>query len=131
MVKLGPVLPHSVSEISNKNPRISLQQGMRLGGMPSVSICRSWWWAVVVVIVCLVLLPSFTVAQIYTSSLAGKVRDASGAAMPGAKVSVENEGTNLVEERATNDSRFCSYPTLLPGTYTLTVSAKGFATWVH
>jgi hypothetical protein len=54
--------------------------------MPSVSsICRSWWWAVVVVIVCLVLLPSFTAAQTYTSSLAGNVRDASGAAVPGAK----------------------------------------------
>jgi hypothetical protein len=100
--------------------------------MPSVSsICRSWWWAVVVVIVCLVLLPSFTAAQTYTSSLAGNVRDASGAAVPGAKVSVKNEGTNLVEERATNDSGFFGYPPLLPGTYTLTVSAKGFATWVH
>jgi hypothetical protein len=75
--------------------------------MPSVSsICRSWWWAVVVVIVCLVLLPSFTAVQTYTSSLAGNVR---GAAVPGAKVSVKNEGTNVVEERATNDSGFFSY----------------------
>ena len=50
--------------------------------------------------------------------------------MPGAKVTVKNEGTNVVEEDdTTNDAGFFSYPTLLPGTYTLTVSAKGFATW--
>ena len=71
--------------------------------MPSVSICRSWWWAVVVVIVCLVLLPSFTVAQTYTSSWAGKVRDASGAAVPGAKVSIERR--NETRGR-TRDERF-------------------------
>jgi hypothetical protein len=77
-----------------------------------------------------------TAAQLYGCAniyefLGSNVRDASGAWAPSAKISVKNEGTNLVEERATNDSGFFSYPTLLPSTYTLTVSAKGFATWVH
>ena len=98
--------------------------------MPSVSsICHASRWMALLLIACLVLLPSFTAAQTYTSSLAGNVRDASGAAVPGAKVTVKNEGTNVVEERKTNEAGFFSYPTLLPGTYTLTVSAKGFATW--
>jgi Carboxypeptidase regulatory-like domain len=98
--------------------------------MPSVSsICRSSWWMVLLLIACLVLMPSFTAAQTYTSSLNGTVRDASGAAVPGAKVSVKNEGTNVVEERTANDSGYFSYPTLLPGTYTVSVSAKGFAAW--
>ena len=98
--------------------------------MPSVSsICHASRWTALLLIACLVLLPSFAAAQTYTSSLAGNVRDASGAAVPSAKVTVKNEGTNVVEERTTNEGGFFSYPTLLPGTYTLTVSAKGFATW--
>jgi hypothetical protein len=66
--------------------------------MPSLSsICRSSRWVVLLLIACLALLPSFTAAQTYTSSLSGSVRDASGAAVPGAKISVKNEGTNVVD----------------------------------
>ena len=66
-------------------------------------------------------------AQVETStSIRGIVTDSSGAAVPGAKVDIRNTATN--EERTTNTdgSGFYAFPSIVPGTYDVTVIHPGF-----
>jgi hypothetical protein len=64
-----------------------------------------------------------------TGAITGTVSDASGAVVAGAKVDVVNEGTGQTERHVTTDSAGAFTATLLPvGTYTVQVSASGFAT---
>ena len=67
-------------------------------------------------------------AQETTGGLQGTVKDPSGAIVPGAKVVVT--GTALVgsKEAQTDGSGYYRFANLPPGTYTLTVTAKGFST---
>src|SRR5271168_5005465 len=69
-----------------------------------------------------------TLAQETTGGLQGVVKDPSGALVPGAKVVVT--GASLVgsKEVETDGSGYYRFINLPPGTYTLTVSAKGFST---
>lgn len=95
--------------------------------VPSAHRCMRW--ALLLVALSLVVLPGLTTAQTYTGALSGTVRDASGAVIPNAKVVVKNEATNSSDERTSNENGYFSFPTLLPGSYTVTITAKGFATW--
>ena len=61
-----------------------------------------------------------------TATLSGTVQDATGAVVPGAQVSLINDATNDTRVVQTNDSGIYAFPALLPATYTLKVSAKGF-----
>jgi hypothetical protein len=70
-----------------------------------------------------------TLAQTVTSSLSGTVADTSGAAVPGAKVVLTNEGTSTSQTVTANSTGYFSFTAILPGTYTLAISAKGFSTW--
>jgi len=64
-----------------------------------------------------------------TGAITGTVSDASGAVVAGAKVDIVNEGTGQAERHVTSDSTGAFSATLLPvGTYTVQVSASGFAT---
>jgi len=64
-----------------------------------------------------------------TGAITGTVSDASGAVVAGAKVDIVNEATGQVERHVTTDSAGAFTATLLPvGTYTVQVSASGFAT---
>ena len=72
-----------------------------------------------------------TFGQTVTSSLSGTVADTSGAAVPGAKVVLTNEGTNLSQTATANDTGFFAFTAIQPGSYTLTVQAKGFSTWTE
>jgi hypothetical protein len=71
--------------------------------------------------------PAF--AQTVTSSLSGTVADTSGASVPGAKVVLTNEGTNASQSTTASGAGYFSFTAILPGTYTLTISAKGFEAW--
>ena len=66
--------------------------------------------------------------QTDTGTILGEVTDASGGAIPGAQVSIENQGTN-VRQKVTTDAQgnFTSSP-LAIGSYRVSVSAKGFGT---
>ena len=58
--------------------------------------------------------------------IAGTVEDVTSAVIPGASVTVHNDGTNA-EQHLTADSKgYFDAPLLEPGTYTVTVSAAGF-----
>lgn len=60
-------------------------------------------------------------------AIGGTVTDASGAAVPGAKVTVKNLGTNAEEVVMTDDTGYFRVGKLQPATYSVSVSAQGFA----
>ena len=61
-----------------------------------------------------------------SASLSGTVQDPQGNVIGGAKVTVADPIKNLKFEGTTSDSGTFSFPTLQPGTYTLTVEMAGF-----
>jgi hypothetical protein len=64
--------------------------------------------------------------QVLYGSLTGNVTDASGSAVPNAKVEALNIGTGVTKSVITNDRGAYLMSDLLPGTYTITVSAPAF-----
>ncbi len=67
-------------------------------------------------------------AQSDSSSISGFVRDASAAAVSGARVTVRNESTAFERQVTTNEAGFYTVTNLAPGYYTVTVEAPGFRT---
>ncbi|MBV9483318.1 MAG: TonB-dependent receptor [Acidobacteria bacterium] len=65
-------------------------------------------------------------AQVESAKIVGTVRDASGAVLPGAKVTVTNVGTNVTRSLATDNGGNYVVTELRPGTYTVTVTQPGF-----
>jgi outer membrane receptor protein involved in Fe transport len=83
-------------------------------------------------ILALALLASTPVqAQVAGATLSGTVTDASGAAVPNAKVSIKNSATGVVRDVTSDSAGFYSVPNLLPGVYNTTVEAAGFSTSVQ
>src|SRR6266699_4420449 len=73
----------------------------------------------------LVLTPTAS-AQKTSGTITGTVTDPSGAAVPGATVSVVNERTGAAREAATNEEGSFSFPELEAGTYRITINKGGF-----
>ncbi|MBM3769474.1 MAG: carboxypeptidase regulatory-like domain-containing protein, partial [Acidobacteria bacterium] len=65
-------------------------------------------------------------SQSSTATLQGLISDASGAAVPGAEVSIVNLGTNMSRKFTTADSGIYSFPLLPPGRYRVEVAKSGF-----
>ncbi len=61
-----------------------------------------------------------------TSAIIGQVSDASGAAVPGATVTVTNKETGLRRSASSDDSGRFNFPQLKPGAYSVKVEAEGF-----
>jgi hypothetical protein len=72
------------------------------------------------------LLSCAAAAQGVRASLLGHVTDESGAAVPGAQVTITNAGTNETRTTETDASGNYVVPQLLPGEYTLSVELTGF-----
>jgi len=68
-------------------------------------------------------------AQKVTGSISGTVSDPSGAAVPGAKVSVTNEATGFKAEMVSNSEGGYLVPDLPPSVYKLRITANGFQTF--
>jgi hypothetical protein len=62
-------------------------------------------------------------------TISGLVTDSSGAVMPGAQVKITNQLTGLNRMFITNQSGNYEAPALIVGTYSVEVSASGFATY--
>jgi Carboxypeptidase regulatory-like domain len=72
-----------------------------------------------------------TRAQVSGATLSGLVTDENGGPVPDANVTVKNLGTGVARDLKTNADGFYSAPNLIPGTYEVRVTAKGFQTLVQ
>jgi hypothetical protein len=71
-------------------------------------------------------LPSVVYAQVLYGSVVGNVKDQSGAAVPGATVTITSKETNQVRTATTNEEGGYSVPNVQSGTYEVRVSRDGF-----
>jgi uncharacterized protein YidB (DUF937 family) len=76
----------------------------------------------------LFLYQSSAFAQETTAGIQGTVKDAQGGLVPGATVEVTSPALVGSEKVTTDAAGYYHFATLPPGTYTLTVNAKGFRT---
>ena len=93
--------------------------GLSQGGRLSKAVC-----AVLLVSMSCALLTAQNV--VLTGSLGGRVTDPSGAIVPGATVVVRNLTTGVQQSAATNHVGLYRFPMVMPGTYSITASLKGF-----
>jgi hypothetical protein len=63
--------------------------------------------------------------------ITGLVTDASGAVIPGARLTITNENTNAARTATTNEAGVYSVPSLTPGTYSARAEADGFQSVVR
>lgn len=68
-------------------------------------------------------------AQIASNTITGTVTDASGAVVPGAAITLTNQGTNVTTNSRSNAAGQYTFPYLQQGVYTLSVSASGFTSY--
>ncbi len=68
-----------------------------------------------------------TYAQVVQGTLTGVVTDSGGALLPNASVNVRSPETGFTRDAKTNGEGIFNFNDLQPGTYTVTVSAEGFA----
>jgi len=80
----------------------------------------------ILVLLCLSAICPMALAQVTNASLTGLVTDASGAAIAGVQISVQNNNTSFVQKTVTNDTGVYLVAPLNPGPYTLTAERKGF-----
>lgn len=80
----------------------------------------------VVILVCL--FANSLIAQSTTATLSGTVTDEGDSVVPGAKVTVSNNGTGFTRRVVTNEKGEFSVPLLPPNSYLITIERQGFAT---
>ncbi len=85
---------------------------------------------VLIALLLLLALVSTGIAQTLYGSLTGNVTDASGAAVPNAKVEALNVGTGIAKTLQTDERGSYLFNDLQPGTYRITISAPSFASRV-
>jgi hypothetical protein len=76
----------------------------------------------------LLLLPQAAVAQEFRATVSGTVTDPSGAVVPGADILVQETSTGAVSRTTSDSAGQYVVPFLMPGTYSITVTASGFET---
>src|SRR4051812_40742306 len=102
--------------------------------LPSRSAESAWWMGVpmssrfyrIAVVVCLLLVTAgLSLAQSDLATISGFVRDPSGAAVAGAKITIHGaSGTERVA--TTNDTGYYVFTNVPPGLYTMTAESEGF-----
>src|SRR5260370_42670184 len=80
----------------------------------------------VLAILLVAIAPTQLEAQVAGATLSGLVKDPSGAAIPGASVSIKNLSTGDLRELSTNKDGLYSAPNLLPGSYEVAAFSDGF-----
>ena len=79
-----------------------------------------------VLLMILFLSGTFVWGQLGTSTIRGTITDSSGAALPGATVTITNLQTNLSRTLTTGSAGTYSFDSIPPGEYKVEVEAKGF-----
>jgi hypothetical protein len=82
-------------------------------------------------IVCILTVVSSLFAQQETGSITGQIVDPSGAAVPGAQLTITNQSTNIPFDTTSDATGLYSAPQLAPGIYSVTVRATGFKSEVR
>src|SRR5580704_2066248 len=90
----------------------------------SISFCRLTYMAALLAAAAM---PG--IAQLAT--IQGEAHDSSNAALPAAAVMVKNVKTGVSAASVTNDTGFYSVSGLIPGVYSVTITAQGFETVVR
>src|SRR5580658_10417748 len=65
-------------------------------------------------------------SQAVTATLSGTVEDSSGGVIPNAQVTLTNEATADVHQDVSNGTGLYVFPSLVPGSYSVEATAKGF-----
>ena len=89
---------------------------------------RRGWMGVILLVVLL-----FWNIRVYaqaTSRVTGTVQDASGAVVSGAAVTLTNEATSVSVATKTSSAGAYFFDGIVPGTYTITIAASGFSTFI-
>lgn len=81
-------------------------------------------WAALLFVVLTVILSAK--AQEFRGTISGTVTDANGALVPGASISVKEENTGTINRTTSDNAGQYVVPFLLPGSYTVDVTASGF-----
>src|SRR5262245_39074357 len=74
-------------------------------------------------------IPAF--AQQETATMTGEIRDATGAVVPKAAITITNVETNVSIRSESNERGIYTVPLLKPGLYSLTVEKQGFNKYVQ
>ena len=74
---------------------------------------------------------TYTAAQTSTSQLSGTVRDASGAVVAGAQVTLTNDATGVVQRQNTTNARVYVFPAINVGSYSVKVESAGFKSFTR
>jgi hypothetical protein len=79
----------------------------------------------------LLVLPAAGRSQVLYGSLVGNVSDETGAAVPGAMVTIRNRETGTSRDATTDATGAYRFDTVQPGSYTMTVQLTGFRTFTR
>src|SRR5690242_4337784 len=85
----------------------------------------------VMLAIVLLFVSSLLEAQVTTATVYGVVRDSTGAVLPGANVTVTNQGTNLSRDAVSDERGEFAVPALPVGRYTLKIELGGFKTFAN
>ncbi len=73
--------------------------------------------------------PSSSLGQVLYGSLLGRITDAAGAIMPGAKINVTNKSTGQQRETVSDESGAFAFRDLQVGTYDIQIAQSGFKSY--
>lgn len=84
------------------------------------------WWLLPVIGLALLLFSTPATHAQTTAQLSGTVQDSTGAVIPDAQVKLVNSANQDTRVATTNGAGLFAFPSLVPGTYSVQVTAKGF-----
>src|SRR5579883_1525230 len=82
--------------------------------------------AVALLLCLMILLPACVFAQFESGTILGTVKDATGAAIPNANVTLTNVGTSVKQQAKTDGNGNYEFVNQRPGTYTVQADMQGF-----
>lgn len=101
--------------------------GKRLLGNPDSHAVRARHGGLLLAFVIVLLASPWAGAQVLYGSLTGTVTDASGAVVPNAQITASETQTGVSQTQTSDPSGIYRFTSLLPGTYKVTITAKGFS----
>src|SRR5215471_16757860 len=105
------------NRVAGVRSRVAPVMGGLLAGVEAVRSC--------VIASVIVLMAGLALGQI-ASSVSGTVRDKSGAVVVEAAVKIVNPAKGITQAATTNSEGVFVFPSLPPGTYSITVEKQGF-----